>query len=314
MKLSKQSKDELRSKIEEQLSHVPKGMRIHLDKNILEYLLFEVITIDKEKGIIVKLPVWSGEFLSRIDLSDVDFTDVSWGMLDPNYNFNNMIATSEIAITNDVCNKIRNISKTLDKKSREDNREFIIVYVGTNANIDLTKSFEARYGKHINIRYCNFSGHDFSHLDLTSMDDLVLQCSSINRTKLRVPNKVSLYAIKSGFEGIDLSNRKIDFMRYLSSNGDNLSDCNLRNTGINIDIYDISMLKKHTYRSGLYVLRDALKSKLVGCIFDGKITVHSSEEKAKIAQQKKEEYEKMKKDYFDSIQNPISEQISKMKR
>ena len=82
MQLNKQSKNELRKRIVEQLKEVPKGQKIKLDKELLEYLLFEVITLDKTTDTKVKLPIWSGEFLKKIDLSQVDFTNVSWCILD----------------------------------------------------------------------------------------------------------------------------------------------------------------------------------------------------------------------------------------
>ena len=65
MKLSNKSKDELREKIAEQLKEVPKGQRVQLDKDLLEDLLFEIITLNKEKGIKIKLPIWSGDFLKK---------------------------------------------------------------------------------------------------------------------------------------------------------------------------------------------------------------------------------------------------------
>ena len=42
---------------------------------MLESLLFEEIVVNKEKGIKLKVPVWSGEFLREIYLSEVDFTN-----------------------------------------------------------------------------------------------------------------------------------------------------------------------------------------------------------------------------------------------
>ena len=69
MKLNTKSKNELRDFIEEKIIDFPEEQKLQLDKKILEDLLFETITIDKEKGIILKLPVWSGNFLKKIDLS-----------------------------------------------------------------------------------------------------------------------------------------------------------------------------------------------------------------------------------------------------
>lgn len=53
MKLNKQAKNELRTEIIKQLKKIPNNKKINLDKD----LLFEVITLDKEKNIKIKLPV-----------------------------------------------------------------------------------------------------------------------------------------------------------------------------------------------------------------------------------------------------------------
>ena len=81
MKLNKQGREELRKKIEEQLQNVPEGQRVHLDKELLEELLFETITYNKNTNEKLKLPVWSGDFLRKIDLSEVSFEDVAWTLV-----------------------------------------------------------------------------------------------------------------------------------------------------------------------------------------------------------------------------------------
>jgi len=81
MKLNKQGKDELRAQIVEKLVNVPKGQRVHLDKELLEDLLFEEIVYNKETGGTVKLPIWSGDFLSKIDLSEISFENVAWDLV-----------------------------------------------------------------------------------------------------------------------------------------------------------------------------------------------------------------------------------------
>jgi len=79
MKVSKQAKIELQKTIEEQLKNVPDGQRISLDNELLEELLFDKYVIDEEKGVIVKLPIWSGEVLRKIDLSKISFENVMLG-------------------------------------------------------------------------------------------------------------------------------------------------------------------------------------------------------------------------------------------
>ena len=68
MNLSKESKDELRTIIKDNLKNIPDGQQIHLNKDILEFLLFDEIVVNQEKNLKMKIPVWSGEFLRKIDL------------------------------------------------------------------------------------------------------------------------------------------------------------------------------------------------------------------------------------------------------
>ena len=60
MKLNKKDKDEFRNKIIELLKEVPEGQLVQIDKDILEGLLFETITVSEENNIQAKLPIWSG--------------------------------------------------------------------------------------------------------------------------------------------------------------------------------------------------------------------------------------------------------------
>ena len=82
MRLSEKDRYAFRERIEVMLRKVPEGQRIKLDKDLLEDLLFVKKTVNEEKDIMVKLPVWSGKFLRKIDLSEVSFDNVSWTMLD----------------------------------------------------------------------------------------------------------------------------------------------------------------------------------------------------------------------------------------
>jgi hypothetical protein len=81
MKLCRKDRDELRDEVVKLLNNVPFGKRISLDKDLLDELLFEEVLLNKETGVKMKIPVWSGVFLRKLDLSDVNFDDVSWSFL-----------------------------------------------------------------------------------------------------------------------------------------------------------------------------------------------------------------------------------------
>jgi len=71
MKLNNRDKNKIRKYIEEQLKEVPEGTRIELDPDLLSNLIFEKYNKGREK--IIAFPVWTGEFLRKIDLSEIVF-------------------------------------------------------------------------------------------------------------------------------------------------------------------------------------------------------------------------------------------------
>lgn len=309
MKLSRQSKDELRKKIVEQLKEVPEGQRVQLDKELLEDLLFEVVTLDKEKGIKVKLPVWSGEFLKKIDLSQVDFTDVSWNILASD------IESLSIYYLECYGIKLDKIVISTLKKIKEDNDNrllssngYVVSYVGTNAKIDLSKSFEAIHGKELGIYSCDFTGLDFSQQDLTDIKSISVYYSSLKKTNLPIGN-IPFEAFGSDLSGIDLSTIEIDAQNYLSDNFSNLGACNLTGCGVQIRLH-ADDIKDGEEKDDLI---QAMNVNWVGCYVNGK-RVLSNEEKQAIATEKREKYGKMKDGIFSSTLGSVEEQVSHMKR
>ena len=312
MKLNKQSKDELRKKIIEQLKEVPIGQMVQIDKETLEELLFETITVDKEKGIQVKLPVWSGEFLRKIDLSQIDFTNVSWAMLgvDDLYIDDVMVMDFEgygIELDEQTISLIKRIQKDNEERFELANGH-AVSYYRTNARIDLSKSFEAIHGNEISIRGCDFAGLDFSQQDLSNIKSIFVHSSNLYGTKLPVGN-IHLAAWGSDFNGIDLSTKRIDALQYMLGEYDDLAACDLTNCGVQIT------LNAEAFRDGKFTeeLQQAMNEDWAGCYVNGK-RVLSYEEKQANATEKREEYEKMKDEIFSSTLGNIEEQVNHMKR
>lgn len=318
MKLSKNNKDELKNEIIKWLKEVPNGQLVQIDKEILEDLLFETITIDTENNIQVKVPVWSGEFLSKIDLSQVDFTNVSWSLLDVDSSYNKDVLNEK-----DYMWKIYNI---LDEKERLSlaqlkkiildqsklNKGYVTWYAGTNAKIDLSKSFEAIQGKEISLRGCNFEGLDFSHQDLSNIKKIFIDCSKLSGTKLPVSN-IQFYAMHSDLTGIDLSTKKIYAYGYLNGTNISLTGCCLTDCKVQITL-DIEDFRGETFLKK--ELKEAIKENLVGCYVNGKIILSQEEKEAnaKNAKTRRQEYEKMKNETFSSILGNIKKQVRSMKR
>ena len=321
MNLSKKNKDELRNGILELLKEVPEGQLVQIDKDILEGLLFETITVSEEKNIQVKVPVWSGEFLSKIDLSQVDFTNVSWSLLGIDY-------SDELSGELYEKDYMWNIFNTLDEKKRltlaqqlkktildqfELNEDYVVWYAGTNAKIDLSKSFEAIQGEEISIRLCNFEGLDFSHQDLSNIKKIFIDCSKLSGTKLPVSN-IPLYAMYSYLNGIDLSTKKIYASGYLTGTNRSLIGCCLTDCKVQITL-DIEEFRDETILKEY--LKEAIKENLVGCYYVNGKKILSQEEKeanAQNAKTRRQEYEEMKNETFSLILGNIEKQVRSMKR
>lgn len=218
LKLSEKQKNELRKMIEKELENVPDGMRKKLPKDMLEELIFRSdVKIDGEfacndlflvedslvegeannvetkiNDILCKckFPVWTGKFLSKLDLSELSFEGVVWS-LDDIYLFLRVFPGS-VRITDNFLNKfMRKICDFYFLTSDKD--EFIVSngvnwddehkkaffigdinFANTNANIKFDNAFSIYNPKsgleEINLRYCNFSGTDLSHSGFDNVD------------------------------------------------------------------------------------------------------------------------------------------------
>lgn len=350
MKLNKEGKDELRARIIEQLKNVPEGQRVHLDKDLIEELLFEEITIYgaldgyKNSPIIGKGKIisWSGEFLQKIDLSEISFEDVIWR----NYNF-----------------------ITEPDKVQQPELFSSVNLSNTNVNIDFSKSFEAKHPTDyysnevpvgtkgcVSISNINFSGVDLSQSNFDYVGMILDTNLDYTKAPIRIEEpsrEMRLLKIScSSLKGIDLSQYTINAINLcpdfenedicfigeyiedwykedpelyekemdLYKKGINpkrieLSHCNLQNTGLNI-VYgeiDKAIESIENVFPSSYLSESIKNGSLEGCYVNGK-KVLSKEESQGIAQQKREEYEKFKEDLIGSVSTDIENQVSSFKR
>lgn len=132
MKLNLEGRKKFRKIFEEKLKNYTKKVPLTFDEELrelidLEELLFE--RYELEDGRIIKIPVWTGEFLQKLDLSEISFENVLW----------------------DVSQYENYLSKDITVASS-------VNLVNTNANIHL-----ARPQTSFNIMSnCNFEGTDLS--------------------------------------------------------------------------------------------------------------------------------------------------------
>lgn len=305
MNLNRKGRNELRNKVEEELKNVPDEEKIHLSKELLEDLLFETIVFNKKTQQIVKLPVWSGDFLRKIDLSGISFENVSWNLL-----YVDDFLSSDYDLDDkdfdELIQKVKEIQTEL--KSVGKNK---IIYSNTNAKIDLKKSFEyINKGKAI-LNECDFSGTDLSNSDIDdifsisycNLSNTGLNISSFNRNRFRPITEVN-------FSGLDLRHITIGLIELFNDEFFD-SDCTFKNTGLKITASneEIESIKQDGFGSDL--IKDLIESEqFVGCYINDKL-IHSKKEQQIIANKNYAEYEKFKQERINSAIAEINDQITK---
>lgn len=319
MKLNKQGRDEIRAQVEEQLKNVPDGQRIHLDKELLEQLLFETITLD---NITIKIPFWFGTFLSKIDLSEVDFEDVSWTIISNGIEIMNKLYDYEYVIYKK--------SDLLIKELKLKTGAAIVDYSNTNIKPDFKKSAEAKYSKDglsrvwntnfcgVDLSYVNFDYiFDFFECDLSDTN-IKITMDDINKHE-SITNSHYLFS-HCNLKNIDLSKIIVDVSEIIAQFWDTgyFEFCKLKNTGLKItlnlsdEIYsDFSADEIAKYKK--LICTNIKEGNFGGCYINGKL-MHSMEEREQIAQRKREEYTQYKDIFVSDISDSINEQIGGIKK
>ena len=211
--LSLKQRYELRKMLEKELENVPEGKRKKLPKSYLEQLLFEtnvsIISnevleqygIDIQSFKSAKFPVWTGDFLSKLDLSEVSFDNVVWDLdvivsffanlgykVDDFYKlYHRNMDDSRFDKTLKEIDEIFSRSHNLDKKY-----DCSVVLANTNANIYLLNGFrliatKGDYYPELSIRDCDFQNSDLIGLEFvkkmfhsnfcgTELSALVINC------------------------------------------------------------------------------------------------------------------------------------------
>lgn len=354
MRLNRRSKDELRKLIEEELKKVPNGYRIHLDKELLEDLLFETTIYDREKGYVLKLPIWTGEFLSKLDLSDVSFEDVAWSLrLDENEikaNYYDLMEIMQTIFAESLRDGLRYSDFEEFVKKTEIYRNFRmndlyrlkhnekITFRNTNAHIDFQKSWESKHYWGSDIVNCDFS---FTDLSNNCLDDIVnVSSSNLSNTNIKVTEISGLSEIgenkyssekmdtidRTDLSGLDLSEITLYASEFSELRID--EECDISNTKIKIINDSIERLieaKKQNDENFISIMREAIKrfiqfikkGYLDGCYIDGKLIVAESQKQeiiSALGEFSLSDYDKFKNEVFNSVVNTINEQVGKLKK
>lgn len=244
--IAQNEKNEARRQIKEKIQKIKAKKRIHIDKKELEYLLFDIVKLNYSIGNIkkeekAKFLVWSGPFLSKIDLSEIDFSNVVWNI---NYTNNDERYYLDNGITE------INLSNTNAKIDFSKGQGFDDSYPrisGCNfEGTDLSKSFDNLNKKllryHLNIDNCNFKNtklklnfsnifkaysNDFSNNDFSLISiekDFIMECPNNNFSYTEITihdifeNKQDLYDEmyrKGNFKDCYYNGEAIDSTIYL---------------------------------------------------------------------------------------------------
>ncbi len=164
-----------------------------------------------------KILVWSGDFLSKVDLSEIDFRNVAWSPKD---------FISIVILSSTYSHYIKRfINGTLPVKLKN-----------TNAKIDFSTSLASSLFINKNSLYnCDFSGTDlsFSHGETIT----TISVSDLSNTNFKV-NPYFLVASQTNFTGVDLSSVTI----YYAKRRDKrqyphiIVCCDVKDTGLCIDV------------------------------------------------------------------------------
>ncbi len=225
------------------LKEVPDGIRINLKKDQLDKMIFDKVVVDEEKGIYYKVPVWTGPFLSKLDLSEVDFEDVSWSINEkPNAGDIQRIKEEIEKIKNGEIkpNETYSLSFVNEGSMNKD-------FSNTNANIDFSKSFEAKYFNIIIIKDANLSNVDLSNNSF-DIDYLEISFSDLSNTHINISKARDLFIMTSNLENVNLSYLTLeagfeaeDLVLRSGETDDREKEiwflgCNLCNTDLNITL------------------------------------------------------------------------------
>lgn len=172
----------------------------------------------KKEYPLAKFPIWTGEFLRKIDLSEVDFSNVVWNQ--------ETLSNYKVIF---ICEEKDCEEYSLARQNSK------IDLSNTNANIDFSKSFDAHVFRDINcIGDCNLANVDLSNSN--TQDITALFNTNVNNTSY-ICNPYNFLAIQSDLRNNDLSDVTISIAPQIQENHNSkLLDCLVEETELSIEV------------------------------------------------------------------------------
>ena len=205
-RMNKTEKNELRNIIEEKLNRIKKGKKISIEKNILEYLLFEEYNVTKPSSLYnkktIKYLYWTGNFLKKIDLRGISFEGIC---------INRIILSDLTGIDEEKIPKIEinntnaiiDIDKVLfpnivDECNLEGTKIKGIIKVSYQSNMKRCNLTKNNFDKNFKAMYSNFENNNLTGLIINNSNMLrnadfsfdPLSCNNYKKTNITIEEKI----------------------------------------------------------------------------------------------------------------------------
>lgn len=214
MKLNYNDRCKLRDYLLKMLESVPVGEKVLLSSDLLDQLIFE--RSRGYDGLLYKVPVWTGSFLKKLDLSNISFERVLW---------NRTSDCLDELFSSDVQRRLELSYNIHDYRSCL----YDIDFSGTNVRINSFSNLST-----CGMRNCNLEGVDLSNSNFTIDDGNDFNVFNVNFSKtgckFRVLNKLENKSnFKTLLEEDNLAGCYINGVYVRSNDARNLMKGSLKN-------------------------------------------------------------------------------------
>ena len=214
MKLNYSDRCNLRDYLLNVLEDVPEVERVSLPNDLLDQLIFE--RAKGYDGLLYKVPVWTGSFLKKLDLSNISFEKVLW---------NRTSECLDELFSSDVQRRLELSYNIHDYRSCL----YDIDFSGTNVRINSFSNLST-----CGMRNCNLEGVDLSNSKFTIDDGNDFDVFNVNFSKtgckFRVLNKLENKSnFKTLLEEDNLAGCYINGVYVRSNDARNLMKGSLKN-------------------------------------------------------------------------------------
>lgn len=322
MRLREKDKDELRICLENELEKAPDDSRIHINKDLLEQLIFYEnfgYNSETKERINFKIPLWTPNILRKLDLSELSFNGVLWNYQEliklsstpkkfiPKFEIRKYVFKSPNQI---ILLKIADLSNpkeiVCDEKENYTKIEYVddihINFSNANAKIDFSKAISLNSKEKPTMYGCWFENTDLSSSNL-ELCKSAIWCDFLNCNL--TPKHINSGCLfhSSDFTDNDFSDFTIEAEQYLKR----FECANFSNTKINIT-GTTETLKQEGPIHHDSVARGISSQNLKNCYINGK-RVKTVKEKEETKENAISEYQEYTKQMKKQLKNELKKAL-----